>query len=252
MLDLPTAALTSLNTPSLIIDSLDDGRSFHFESELALYPASMIKMPIAFATATALATYVIPDEPILIEERFMTDNDAPSAFVPGYAASAWELIEAMVAFSDNVATNVLIDYVGRARANDICEHAGLQRTAIRRFLSGSLPRIADPDTTGENEHPTKDAVLLFSIIARGTVAYADRLQAILRKQYWNAKLSAGLLPGDVFAHKTGDTSDSSHDGGILTTVEGKRYALALYSSSPSNDATDMQFAAVMRSIRPFL
>ena len=69
---------------------------------------------------------------------------------------------------------------------------------------------------------------------------------------WNTKLSAGLEPGDRFAHKTGDTDDSSHDGGILELARGGRYVIVAYSELASNDETDARFAAFMRRLRPML
>lgn len=250
MITLPP--VTSLNQPALIIESLDRDERIVVGDGAAIYPASMIKLPIALAAAVALDSGVIDDGPILIADRLMTANDAPSPFVPGYTAEVWELIEAMLAFSDNVATNALIDRIGRLRATAICERAGLRGTAIRRFLSGSLPRIADLEATGENEHPPEDAALLLQQIANGAVPSADQLLAALAKQHWNDKLSAGLQVGDRFAHKTGDTSDTSHDGGILTTHEGQKYVIVLYSGSPSNPETDAAFAQFMRALRPQL
>ena len=241
--------LVGLNEPALVIQGLDNDLRIEIDADAEIYPASMIKLPIAFATAVALESSAIDAGNILIEERFMTANDAPSPFVPGYSASLWELIDAMLSFSDNVATNALIDRIGRVRASTICEAAGLRQTAIRRFLSGSLPRIADPDSTGENTHTAHDAALLLTRIARGEVPYAQRLFSALEQQYWNTKLSAGLEAGDTFAHKTGDTSETSHDGGILTTAAGQRYVIVLYSRSPSTQETDQAFAHNMQEIR---
>lgn len=252
MHDISQDVFSGLATPSLIIQSLDDRREFQFAPDAQIYPASMIKVPIAVAAAVAMAQGRIGEGPVEVQTRHVTTNDAPTPFLSGYLAHAWELIEHMLIYSDNTATNVLIDLVDRDFASAVCRDLGLAHTAIRRLLSGSLPRVEDPLASGENSHPTRDAALLFRLIAQGAMPYAARLESILACQYWNAKLGAGLDPGDVFAHKTGDTSDSSHDGGILTTVDGKRYIVVLYSSSVSNDETDAAFASTMRSLRPLL
>jgi beta-lactamase class A len=247
-----SSILDALATPSLIIESLDDDRRIEINAEADIYPASMIKLPLAYATAVALANGSIDESPIVVEERWMTNNDAPSPFVTGYSADVWELVDAMISFSDNVATNVLIDRVGRGRATTICQTAGLSKTAIRRFVSGSLPRIADPDACGENAHPTRDAAILLRMIAHDEVPCAERIRDAMNKQHWNDKLSAGLKIGDTFAHKTGDTSEVSHDGGILTTAEGKHYVVVLYTTSPSNKETDSLFASAMQNLRAYL
>jgi beta-lactamase class A len=182
----------------------------------------------------------------------MTFNDAPSPLEPGYTTTVVELVELMLTRSDNVATNVLMEHLGRDPATSDVHALGLRETAFRRKLSGKLPLIDDPEASGRNSHPARDAADLFERIARGTVPSATLLLRFLRGQVWNTKLSAGLEPGDRFAHKTGDTDDTSHDGGILELAGGGRYVLVVYSELTSNDETDARFAAFMRRIRPLL
>jgi beta-lactamase class A len=162
------------------------------------------------------------------------------------------LVALMLERSDNVATNVLIDRVGRREATADLARLGVPQTEIRRKLSGALPLIDDPQADGRNRHPAHEACSLFAAIAAARVPGAAAIGASLARQYWNTKLSAGLAPGDTLAHKTGDTDDASHDGGILTLASGERYALAVHSPLPSNAATDRRFAAFMRYLRPLL
>lgn len=225
--------------------ALDSGRS--------IYPASMIKTPLAAAVAAAVeAGRTHWDEPVEVEAGNMTFNDAPSPLEPGYVATVVELVELMLSRSDNVATNVLFDHLGRAGATADARTLGLRETAFRRKLSGRLPLIEDPDATGRNSHPAREAADLFEWIARGSIPSATLLHRYLRKQVWNTKLSAGLEPGDRFAHKTGDTDETSHDGGILELAGGGRYVLVVYSELASSDEIDARFAAFMQRIRPLL
>jgi beta-lactamase class A len=225
--------------------ALDGGRT--------IYPASMVKLPLAVAAAAAVEDGRVRwDDPVPVDAANMTFNDAPSPLEPGYVSTLVELVELMISRSDNVATNVLFDLLGRERATaDICA-LGLRETAFRRKLSGSLPLIEDPQATGRNSHPAREAATLIERIARGTVPAAALIGRFLRGQVWNGKLSAGLAPGDAFAHKTGDTDEVSHDGGILELAPGGRYVLVVYSELASNDETDARFAAFMRRIRPRL
>ena len=225
--------------------ALDDGR--------AIYPASMIKMPLAVATAAAVAAGRIRwDGPAPVTAANMTVNDAPSPLEPGYVSTIAELVELMLSRSDNVATNVLFDVLGREQATADIRTLGLRETAFRRKLSGSLPLIDDPQATGRNSHSAREAATLLERIARGTLPAAALVHRFLRGQIWNTKLSAGLAPGDRFAHKTGDTDETSHDGGILELAEGGRYVVVVYSELASNDETDARFAAFMQRIRPRL
>lgn len=248
------AAGTGLGDATIYLAALDRDRPrLALDSGRSIYPASMIKTPLAAAAAIAVeAGRTHWDARVPVEAANMTFNDAPSPLEPGYTATVIELVELMLTRSDNVATNVLYDHLDRGVATADAATLGLRETAFRRKLSGTLPLIDDPAATGRNRHPAREAADLLERIARGTIPSAALLHRFLRGQMWNTKLSAGLEPGDRFAHKTGDTDEGSHDGGILELAGGGRYVLVVYTELASNDETDAKFAAFMQRIRPLL
>jgi beta-lactamase class A len=213
----------------------------------------MIKVPLVAAALLLRALGDISGEPVPVAAANLTPNDGPSPLVEGYPARFEELCELAITRSDNVATNQLYDVVGRERATRIVRaQLGLQDTGFRRKLSGTNPLVRDPEQTGRNTFPAADAARLLRAIAHRSFAGADVLFSLLERQEWNTKLSTGLRPDDRFAHKTGDTETVSHDGGILETADGKRYAIVVYSGCPSSDATDARFGAFMRELRTIL
>ena len=258
MIDSAEAAIAAedsgLGAATIYLAALDRERPrLALDAGRPIYPASMIKTPLAAAAAAAVAAGRLRwDDQVTVAAANMTVNDGPSPLEPGYTAGLAELVELMIARSDNVATNVLYDVLDRERASADVRGLGLRETVFRRKLSGSLPLIDDPGATGRNRHPAREAADLFERIARGTVPAAALLHRFLREQIWNTKLSAGLEPGDRFAHKTGDTDETSHDGGILELAGGGRYVLVVYSELAANPETDARFAAFMRRIRPRL
>ncbi len=218
-----------------------------------IYPASMIKLPLA-AAVTGLwdAGVLSRDAEAIVTAANMTANDAASPLVPGYATRLDLAVHLMLSRSDNVATNVLIDVAGRDRATAYVRSLGLTETAIRRKLSGSEPLIDDPAATGRNAHTARDAAELLGLIAGRTIPGAEWLHAALANQVWNDKLSPGLRPGDRFAHKTGETDEVSHDGGILDLDDGARYVIVVYTRLGASRRTDEHFAEFMRLLRPAL
>jgi len=219
------------------------GPRLAIDPQTTIYPASMIKLPIAIAAACAESAGRLRwGDRVEVGAPNLTVNDAPSPLRAGYVATIAELVDLMLSRSDNVATNVLIDVLGRERASADLADLGFPETVVRRKLSGALPLIDDPDASGRNTHSARDAAELLSRIAR----------AILHEQYWNTKLSTGLQAGDRFAHKTGDTDEVSHDGGILTLSTGERYVIVVYTSLESTDANDRRFGEFMRRLRPHL
>ena len=233
-----------------------DGNRVELDAGLGLYPASMIKTPLAAACYSLAASGDLPKHSQYeVTDANMTANDTASPLVPGYRCSLDQLIELAITRSDNVATNMLFDIAGRERATAIAQNEfGLEGTAFHRKLSGSLPLIEDPlwDGVHRNAHPALDAARLFDLIAGNRVPYSRELRATLERQQWNDKVPAGLRPADRFAHKTGDTDEVTHDGGILTTESGSKYVLVVYTGMESNETNNRKFAPFMRALRTFL
>ncbi|HEV2262785.1 MAG TPA: serine hydrolase [Candidatus Rubrimentiphilum sp.] len=242
---------------SIVVESLDrSGPHIHIDADRYFYPASMIKTPLAAAAFALVGDGELRlDDRLDVTEANMTANDKPSPLVPGYVATLQELIELAITISDNVATNMLYDVLDRSRATETVQRRfGLAQTAFYRKLSGSEPLINDPlwDGVHRNTHNAGDAAKLFALVARDEVPYAAVLRDILARQEWNNKLSLGLRAGDRFAHKTGDTDEVTHDGGIVETENGASYVVVVYTGLPSSDGSNARFAPFMRAVRKLL
>ncbi len=247
------AAETGLAGASVVVHPLRAGaRPSAYEPDRPLAPASMIKVPVAAALAAAWSrNEVRRDRQVAVDATNLTTTDLPSPLVAGYQATTEQLATWMLVRSDNVATNVLIDLLGRESISAYAVSIGLRGTAVRRKLSGSLPLLDDPAATGTNSHPAADAGRLFGLIARRRIPGAAWLERTLEAQAWNDKLTPGLRPGDRFAHKTGETSDVRHDGGILTTLDGRRFVVVVYSALSERDG-DAPLQRFMAALRPTL
>jgi beta-lactamase class A len=251
------AAQAGLEPAAMVVRRLEPpAAALAVEPEAAFYPASMIKTPLAVAALALVQDGLLAlERPCEVSQANMTANDKPSPLVPGHVCPLREVIDLMITRSDNVATNMLFDLLGREQATEIV-HArfGLANTAFYRKLSGSLPLIDDPGWNGKqrNTHPPDDAARLFELIARSQVPLAGYLREVLARQEWNNKLSTGLQAGDHFAHKTGDTDEVTHDGGILRTAQGASYVIVVYTGMESTHAHNARFGTFMNLIRPQL
>jgi beta-lactamase class A len=252
------ADAAGLDPAAIVLADLDtpEAAPVRAGSATDFYPASMIKVPlVAAALAEIDAGRLSTSEPIEVTAANMTSNDAASPLVPGYRTTASELMHRAISRSDNVATNMLFDLVGRERADEIArERFGLTSTRFARKLSGSDPLITDPEWNGvdRNAHSPDDATRLLAAIARGSIPGATVLTAMLAAQMWNEKLSPGLRDGDRFFHKTGETSEVTHDGGILITDRGRWYTLVVYTGLAAEDEHNQRFGTFMRELREYL
>ena len=233
-----------VRSAAAVVHDLETGSTAQWHAGDDIYPASVIKVPIMVEVFGKYAAGTLaPDAVVPIEEHNMTATSGPAPLVPGYRATVQELVDLMVAHSDNVATNQLIDVVRRERVTATMRALGLQTFLLGRKLSGSEPLINDPEEVGRNRLPPAEIARLLELIARGAVAGSERQQRILATCVDSEKLAAGLDEGDVFMHKTGETSQVSHDAGILVTREGRRYVVVLYCQViPTADQADATHA----------
>lgn len=262
---LDRAILDALEASSLKQDGyayvadLDAMRFGEYRADEVIYPASVIKVPImAEAFRQAETGELRLDDVVTVTESNQTTTWGESPFPAGAQATVSELVERMITHSDNVATNQLFDVLRRERVTSYMRELGLPTFFLGRKLSGSEPLIVDHEMTGRNRLPPREIGTLLTLIATDALPAAARQREILRRCVHNDKLVPALREGDVFMHKTGETSDLSHDAGILTTAQGKTYVVVLYTTpEPKGDDSDAdhvnpQMTVWMRSMRDHL
>lgn len=208
-----------------------DRRAFaEYRADAHIYPASVIKLAILAEAFRRFSTGELrPDDRVTISPANQTTTACETPFASGYDAAIGEMVEMMITRSDNVATNQLIDVLRRERVTAYMRELGLATFVLGRKLSGSEPLVDDPDMIARNRFSPLEAARLLALIADDRVAGAAQQREIMGRCVHNEKLAAALPAGDRFMHKTGETSDTSHDAGILLTGEGRRYVVVLYT-----------------------
>jgi beta-lactamase class A len=200
-----------------------------WRSREAIYPASVIKVPIMTEAFHRIAQGALSaDDRVTVQARNQTATSGPAPFSTGTSACVGDLVDHMIVHSDNVATNELIDLLERERVTAYMHALGLSTFFLGRKLSGSEPFVEDPDSSGRNRLPPAEIGRLLALIATDVVPGAAQQRAILARCADDEKLAPGLASGDTFMHKTGETETVSHDAGILLTKEGRRYIVVLY------------------------
>ncbi len=162
------AEQSGLTCPAIEIVRVRDGATAAYRPRRPLYPASMIKVPLVAAALILSERGEIATGPHPIDPSNLTANDGLSPLIAGYPSTLEELCMLAIVRSDNVATNQLIDLVGRERATALLRaELGLIDTGLRRKLSGGHPLLRDPAQFGRNTHPASDAATLMCAIANG-------------------------------------------------------------------------------------
>lgn len=197
------------------------GESWGYNDGLVLPAASTIKVTILAALYRDVdAGRVSLDEVVLVD---------PVAKVEGSGVLTWlrdglrlpvaDLAYLMIAISDNTASNLLMDLVGRPRVQATIDDLGLRDTALNRHFLGRMPDPGMP----ENLTSAGDLAALMERIAAGTAASAEscaRMRATLALQQYRDRLGRFLPEALAFAGKTGSIGDYVHDSGLIETPRG--------------------------------
>jgi len=159
-----------------------------------------------------------------------------------------KLAEVMIRRSDNVATNTLIDFLDRKKVTDFVQSAGLTNTHVRHKLSSGTD-VDDPQNTGYNQMPARDAATLLMLVARKQLVSpeaSEAMYATLAGQL-DRELIAEALPGDAsYAGKTGELSAARNDAAIVR-APGREYVLVVYTQLPGPQGKPL-IQAVARAV----
>ena len=137
---------------------------------------------------------------------------------PAARLTLGDLALAMLAVSDNAATNVLTDRLGFDAINAEIARLGLHATELRRRMMSAGP---------ENVTTAAD-------LARGLAALADhpQIRRALAVGAETASVLPAYLPGVTVLPKSGELDDVRHETALLERP-GRRLAVALLSSPPA-------------------
>jgi beta-lactamase class A len=178
--------------------------------------------------------------------------------IPGARYEVDKLAHAMIAQSDNTASNTLIGLLGFERINHTASVLGLTATRLGRTFSSNPParRIA------LNHTCAGDLAVVALDMTRGardgrsaiiSQAGCRRMLAYLSDQEDHTKIGGGLPSNTRLANKTGEVSHVRNDVGIVNPGKPDEYVLAVMAYNLDADGRgDEAVAKVTRVIDPLI
>ena len=173
---------------------------------------------------------------IFTQENFVDGSGVLQSLDLGTELSVKNLATLMIIVSDNIATNILIDYLGLDQINSTVRNLGLKDTELYNKLN--FEKYSKLGTTTPREY----GVLFEKLCNRELVSpeASDAMLAIYRQQHYSSMIvrefpqyyldseisgNEGLL---FTASKSGSMNACRNDGGIVSTPYGS-YVCAFFT-----------------------
>ncbi|RXT07866.1 serine hydrolase [Ammoniphilus sp. CFH 90114] len=222
----------------VVIEDLQTGEEFRHNAEERFYAASIIKVPIMVAVFDAAneGKFHLSDTLALRREDMTSGAGVLQHMTAGTRLSIYDLVTLMIIQSDNTATNMLIDLVGKKRIREVIKELELSGTVFFNKL-----QVIPYPLKGSNQMTAGDAAQLMKrLVTQKVISWqaCEQMIEIMKKQQLNDFLPSyysdpdgeisGMPPSWAFAHKTGMVTQIHHDVGVLYR-NGRAVLLSVFS-----------------------
>ena len=214
---------------------LESGFRFSLAGDRWFHAASTIKLAVLLAIFRAADEGRLRlDDSLHVRNRFVSAADgSPFRVDPssdampelyqamGRTAKISALTEGMIVASSNLATNLLLDFLGVEYARNVLRDAQVSGVELRRGVEDQAAHEKGID----NEATADGLLTLLSALRGDFLKKESKEQAIhiLLAQRFNSMIPAGLPAHATVAHKTGEISTACHDVGIVYLPEREPY-----------------------------
>ena len=257
---------------------LATGRHIGYREDEPFPTASVIKLPLLVTLyADAIAGRIDLSERVRYREDTKVAGSGVLQYLDdGLDPTLRDLAVLMMSVSDNTATDLLLDRVGKDRVEATMDGYGLSSIRIPFDIREMLMELVDMDHSkpggydelrrllrlsagsgGRSLIPSQadrstpaDMCRLLELVESRAILDADACSAIveLMKRIQSGTRLPGLLPkGTVVAHKTGSYRRVKNDVGIVYAPNGP-YAVAIFARELTRDNIDDERALARISL----
>jgi beta-lactamase class A len=224
---------------AVAVHDLNSDFRFARDGDRFFHAASTIKVAILLALFKGIDDGRFRGrDPLHVRNRFLSAIDATPFSLEGESdgdpqlykrvgrtATINDLAERMITVSSNLATNLLLDYIGTDYTAEVLEKANIHAVKLRRGVQDEQAFEA-----GLNNETTAEGLVQLFAALRGdflSKRSRERVVHILLEQKFTSMIPAGLPSHATVAHKTGEISSACHDAGIVYLPEREPYIVAI-------------------------
>jgi beta-lactamase class A len=228
--------------------------------DVVYHAASTMKVPVMIELFRQVDAKTISlDDTVIVSNVFHSivdgsaftlatsdEGDGAAYRAIGKPMSYRDLCETMITISSNLAANVLMEKLGVEK---------IRATVTRLKAPGMnvLRGVEDQkafDKGMSNETTARALLTLLTAIGNGTAGSkdaCDQMQAILKRQQFNAGIPAGLPKDIAVGHKTGTITKIHHDAAIVYAP--RPYVLVVMTRGMADEAkSDLLIAEISRLV----
>src|SRR6266550_351251 len=246
---------------AVALHDLESGLRFSLHGDRWFHAASTIKVVVLLAIFRAADEGRLRlDDSLHVRNRFISAADGSSFHLKrdsdampelyqaiGRTTKISALAEGMIASSSNLATNLLLDFLGVEYARNVLRDAGVEGVELRRGVEDHAAH-----ERGINNEATANGLLTLLSAIRGDFLTPESKREIIRillEQRFNSMIPAGLPAHATVAHKTGEISTACHDIGIIYLPEREPYIAAILTEfDPDKEGRRETVAAISETI----
>lgn len=226
----------------------EEDQHFAINEDTLFHAASTMKTPVMIEIFKRVEQGEISlDDSIKVENKFYSivdgsefrmtlspDSNDPIEKMVGEMATIRELNHAMITYSSNLATNILIKLVGAEETTQTMRDLGAERIKVLRGVED----LKAFEQGLSNRTTAKDLGIILGHLAHGTAVNPEldqQMIEVLKDQYYRDVIPAKLPDEVVVANKTGSITGVEHDSAIIYLPDGSSYVLIFLSKNvPEN------------------
>ncbi len=212
----------------LAVKHLKTGESYEYRADRPMSTASLIKLPVMIATYEAVDKGKLSLSEMI---ELKKEDQVPGSgiltihFSPGTVISLRDAVRLMITYSDNTATNLVLDQLGIPTTNECMERLGCNDTKInskvfRRDTSINKERSKE---FGLGSTSARDMIKLCELLYDKKLVNEKACKQMMEHLYTcdsKMKVTRFLPPNTKVAHKTGSIDDTRTDAGIIESPNG--------------------------------
>jgi beta-lactamase class A len=214
---------------AIAVKHLDTGAACYLNADTPMPTASLIKLPVMVEVYQQAAQGKLK---LTDKLTLKTCDKVPGSGIltahlsEGATFSLRDAVRLMIVFSDNTATNLILDRIGIPATNKRMEAWGFPNTKIHAKVFLRETTSIDPERSrkfGLGSTTAREMIGLLEKLYRGKAVSAEASQAMLdhlKNCDDKHKLTRFLPEGTVVAHKTGSVRAARTDAGIIYLKSG--------------------------------